>query len=549
MSLFSLALASALAVTFHAVTLTPKLVLLAVAVSLALLVGTILAHPKLYPTMSSRFLCFLSSVLSGWLTANAADVYAQVGFIDVESLFIAPRGLFTNTQEASEEAIVVQWTTPRFKGLIALVWLMTLFGTAIQLYLYRKYGEDPDLVWNGYLPQAIGDMERHDVSLNGRLGVFQPHQAFLKRIIGRISGGRSPARRTPWLTPDSYKEIDPFDLDAPDSKEEKASIPPSRYDPEDFTYSYETTLTQAHPPPSALSTEPKAAGQGETGLERFPSKASISSELSGSTLVNASPTSMAPGAGHKLLASPSSSDLHRIHVFQRSEDSVVSARWSKSDLPQAGTVKSAIRSLFRHQRTSTAAAKYFYDTANLTESDGPSSLTRLPSGPATGRRNTLPDWSDTQGFQQAPAPKTDSLENDSRQHRTTAQTNAPQSVQGPPQRNARPSADDVHGDRMTMEATPSLIHAIHRVSQAQTEAKLWREQQAQPKHRQQQPNAHGTRVHSVREASIEEADLGEAQGTVRSEPQFSQPEESRRLATEEEARAAWWSKVEQKASE
>ncbi|KAJ8454159.1 hypothetical protein ONZ45_g19413 [Pleurotus djamor] len=94
----------------------------------------------------------------------------------------------------------IQWGTSQEQGLSAMFCLCTIFGSAVDWYLRRRFGECPDEKWDSYLADYTSNLpNRAD-----RAGTFQPLTSFWDRVFSS-SSKPSPSREIifpPTGTPD-----------------------------------------------------------------------------------------------------------------------------------------------------------------------------------------------------------------------------------------------------------------------------------------------------------------------------------------------------------
>lgn len=158
-----------------------RLTFLIVPILLGFVLSCILAVPALWPRISSKSLCALSSLAGSWLLACAIDFHTQLGFIDLPGLFLTANGVPSYASTSEDQ--VLDWGTKQFRGLLAGMIIFSVISTGVQLWLYSRVGEDPDAAWNGYLHRLIDEEKSMNRSVNGRNGVFEPKQSFWTKLF------------------------------------------------------------------------------------------------------------------------------------------------------------------------------------------------------------------------------------------------------------------------------------------------------------------------------------------------------------------------------
>jgi hypothetical protein len=369
-----------LAVTLHMTSILPKIIFLVITLILSLIFGVVVALPQLSPSMSSKFLCVSSSILGAYFLACAFSLWSPLGFLDAISLFMAEDGVFSHSAPRDPGQVVIDWTAPKVKGLIAGTWILSIIFSVFQLWRYSKIGESPDEIWDQFLGGYLSTETQGDHDLNGRQGVFQPHLSWYKRIFEK----KHSQPKTFWPEDEDTDEFD-VDLDekksplTPDLEAGKPNI--LRYD------SHPGSLAK-YDAVSRRSLEDVR----RPAMSAFPS---MQSGLSGSTLVDEVPSKSSKPAKYEGLRSVSE--------------------------PQAGSLRARMKSLFGKDVEPVKAPRR--------------SL-------SIGSQSTL------KGDSSPPLP--------------TPTLNPP-----------RPPAPA----QAPVQATPSLIKAIERVSEAQRQAIAWRARQ------------------------------------------------------------------------
>lgn len=114
----------------HFASLTPRLVLLGLAL--------LLIAPTTLWSRSKRFAIPAAVALTGsYVFVLAVDIFARSGFVDAVGLLVSSQGIAASrASTAAEESqqVVVEWTTPRAKALVAGWWLLALFSGAWQFW-------------------------------------------------------------------------------------------------------------------------------------------------------------------------------------------------------------------------------------------------------------------------------------------------------------------------------------------------------------------------------------------------------------------------------
>ena len=75
------------------------------------------------------------------------DVYINEGFLDSAGWVVTLSGLFSYQVAPVEGQTVLSWNDTRYKGALAGAWLLAITSSVIQLWLYKRAGEDPEDSW------------------------------------------------------------------------------------------------------------------------------------------------------------------------------------------------------------------------------------------------------------------------------------------------------------------------------------------------------------------------------------------------------------------
>ncbi|BGP56876.1 hypothetical protein JCM8202v2_004509 [Rhodotorula sphaerocarpa] len=182
----SISMSLLLTCSAHFASLTPRLVLLGL--------SFLLIAPTTFWSRSKRFAIPAAAAFTGaYIFVLAVDVFARSGFVDAVGLLVSSQGVAASrASTAAEESkeVVVEWTTPRAKALVAGWWLLALSSGAWQFWW--GLGTEGEETWDSYvatLPDEFGFPHRQGTYL-GELPAAQR----IRRAFGRKTGA------TPSLT-------------------------------------------------------------------------------------------------------------------------------------------------------------------------------------------------------------------------------------------------------------------------------------------------------------------------------------------------------------
>ncbi|ORY76923.1 hypothetical protein BCR35DRAFT_305683 [Leucosporidium creatinivorum] len=402
-----------LTVSFHLSTLLPRLILLAILTPLSLLLAFL---PRTVHSLS-----IFSALTGAYLLVIAIDLFVHLGFVDALGLLVARNGVCS---EGAAEIVVVEWGTGGAKGLVAGWWLCAIIGGAWQCWLGGENGE-VDETWNSYLSSFIPftDLpskrrrspwdEDEEEKQHGR-ETSDVWDSDLEGV-GMRESRTAPARYRAKGESDSEDEDDDGEEEMRDVK--RGLWSPSLREDEEMRMGLKKVGGAGMRPESALSGSTMVGGSGSVGRSLMAEKERMGLEESDSD------DSDDDEEGAKSLAPHSPHRPHRTADDDEEASHLVSSLPTLTTTPRRTDKKSTFRSLF--SRSSAKPASY---------------------------RGTPPPSSPLQ----------------SHSHSHHAPLASPSSSSSSPAELApAPNPKPQHA----VPATPSLIHALQRVQEAQRRAR------------------------------------------------------------------------------
>ncbi|KAI5479376.1 hypothetical protein MNV49_003710 [Pseudohyphozyma bogoriensis] len=193
-----LSLTLMLCTTFKLLAILPRLVILAIFVSLSILVALLPA--------TIRSLSILAASTGAYLFILGIDTFTSLGLLDAISLLVADNGVGTKGKATS---VVVDCTA---NGLIAAWWIVFAIAAAWQWWWWgREHTEDPDEAWKSYLGSFVLPKPESNRSFFSRIFSRSPRSS---SALTDMPGGFSRRRKHPWDDEEKAQGSSDWDSDA-----------------------------------------------------------------------------------------------------------------------------------------------------------------------------------------------------------------------------------------------------------------------------------------------------------------------------------------------